>query len=400
MSEPPVVLLAVNDFPPLLGGEATLYHGLARHLPAAGTIVLAPRHAGSRPIDAALQVPVIRRWLPAHGGMISRMARGLIGGLHLAALLWRVRVRYLLCGQLLSLGVPTRLLCAVTGIPYAVFVHGADLADFHARALWGRLARRVVEGAQAVIVNSGFTAALVQRLLPGAARRTVILPIGIDRPAPVDPEAIESLRRRLGLGGGPVLLSVARLVPMKGHDVVIEALPRLLRRHPDLRYLVVGDGPGRQSLRRLAEASGVADRVVFTGAVPASELGAHYALATLFVQLSRDPGPGRGVEGFGISLLEAASHGLACIGGRSGGVPEAMQDGETGLLVTPEDAAGFAAAAERLLDDPDERRRMGAAGRRWAEGHTWERAARCLLDLAAQGGRLSCATTPGERSPS
>ncbi len=381
-----VLLLAVNDFPPVLGGESSLYHGLARHLPPDRTLVLAPRAPGDREVDRALAVRVERRWLPAHRGLLSRVARGLLAGWHLGALLARRRVGYLYCGQLLSLGAPTRLLAGLARVPYAVFVHGADLADYHDGALWGRLARWVVAGADAVIANSRFTAALVESLLPVVARRVVVLPMGIDPAREVAPEAVERLRRAYGIGEGPVLLSVSRLVAMKGHDVTIQALPGLAARFPGLAYLVVGSGPHRDALERLARERGVERRVVFAGAVAPADLPAHYALATLFVQLSRRTGRYDGLEGFGLSFLEAASYGVPSIAGRSGGVPEAVEDGQSGLLVPPEDPAAFAAAAARLLSDRDERERMSAAARRWAAAHSWERSARFLLSLPGING--------------
>jgi phosphatidylinositol alpha-1,6-mannosyltransferase len=376
-----VVLLAVNDFPPLLGGEATLYHGLARHLPPRDTLVLAPRGPGDAAIDARLPVRVVRRFLPGHRGTFSRMARAACAAIHLATLLSRPAVRYVLCGQLLSLGAPVRLLAGLRRVPYAVFVHGADLSDYHARAVWGRMARWVVAGADAVIANSRFTASLVERLLPGAARRIVVLPMGVDPPRAVDAAVTEALRRRYALGAGPILLSVSRLVAMKGHDVVIEALPRIARRFPGVRYLVVGDGPERSRLDGLARDRGVRERVVFAGVVPAEDLPVHYRVATLFVQLSRATHEFDGLEGFGLAFLEAASYGLPSIAGRSGGVPEAVADGESGLLVPPADAGAVAAAAARLLADGAERERMAGGARRWAAAHTWEQAARCVLAL-------------------
>ena len=327
------VLLAVNDFPPILGGESRLYHALARHLPPGDTLVLAPR------------------------------------------------VRYLVCGQLLSLGGPTRLLSGLFGLRYAVFVHGADLKDYSDRFPWSRLARWVIEGADTVLVNSRFTGRLVERLTPGAARRIDVLPMGVD-PAPVlDTVKVEELRRRYRLGDGPVLLSVSRLVPMKGHDIVIAALPDLVARVPGLRYLVVGAGPHRAALQHLAEAVGVGRHVVFAGRVTDEDLPPHYGLATLFVQLSRDPGREDGLEGFGLSFLEAASHGIPCIAGRSGGVPEAVCEGETGWLIPPEDRAAFVGAAARLLSDPDERSRMSIEAIRWAGRHSWQRTADHLQAL-------------------
>ena len=379
MSHP--FLLAVNDFPPHLGGEATLYHALARHLGRDEAVVLAPRAPGDAEIDAALRVEVVRRWLPAHRGAFSRVARGLLEGLHLAALLARRRFDYLVCGQLLSIGAPLSLLARVWRLPYAVFVHGADLADYAQRAPWRSLTRSILSGAHTVVVNSRFTAALVDRMLPGAARRMIVLPMGVE-PAPlIDEAVVAELRARYALTRGPVLLSVSRLVPMKGHDVVIEALPRLAARHPDIVYLIVGQGRHRPALERLSRERGVERHVRFAGVVPRQELAAHYAVATLFVQLSRATGEYDGLEGFGLTFLEAASLGLASVAGRSGGVPEAISEGESGLLVPAEDPDAFARAVDRLLSDPGELRRVSAGARRWAALHTWESTAKCLRSL-------------------
>jgi len=209
----------------------------------------------------------------------------------------------------------------------------------------------------------------------------VVLPMGVDRPEPVTPVAVEGLRRRYGLGNGPVLLTVARLAPVKGHDTVLAALPGLIRRHPGLHYVVVGDGSERRRLERRAREHGVEQRVRFAGAVPDAERAAHFALATLFAMPSRHLDRYDGLEGFGLVFLEAASHGLASIGGASGGVGEAIRHGETGLLVPPDDPAAFAEAADRLLGDEAARLRLGETGRRWAEAHPWSRSADTLRAL-------------------
>jgi len=160
-----------------------------------------------------------------------------------------------------------------------------------------------------------------------------------------------------------------------------------------VRYLVVGCGPDRDRLARHATAHGVADRVVFTGAVPQDELAAHYSLGTVFVQLSRDEGGRSGVEGFGLSFLEAAAYGLPSIGGRSGGAAEALRDGETGFLIAPRDGPAFVDRAARLLGDDDLRARMGRAALRWAAAHRWDAGARCLLSLAPHPAAISSLTS-------
>jgi phosphatidyl-myo-inositol dimannoside synthase len=392
--KPGPALLAAFDFPPIVGGESTLYHGIARHLPPGEIVVWGPRLEGADAVDAALLCPVERARVPAHGGTFRRLARGALAGAHLAHLLLRRRVRYLLCGQVLSLGVPMRLLASAFRLPYAVFVHGADVFDFRDQPIWAGLIRWVLGGADAVIVNSRFTAGLVSRDYPGAARRVVVLPMGVDLPAPPARADVEALRRRYALGSGPVLLTVARLVEAKGHDVVIDALPAIRRRHPGVRYLVVGEGPHRDALAARAAREGVADAVIFAGRVPDHERAAHYRLATLFVLLSRSTGRYDGLEGFGLALLEASSHGLPVIGGRTGGIPEAVRDGGSGLVLSPEDPAGLAEAIATLLADPEQRRRLGEYGRRFAAEHGWSRTAEAVRALWRDPAEEETAATP------
>ena len=178
-------------------------------------------------------------------------------------------------------------------------------------------------------------------------------------------------------------LTVARLDPHKGVDTVLQALPAVLARAPDVRYAVAGDGPDRARVEQLAQRIGVADRVRFLGAVSDGDLPALYNAATLYVGPSRQS-ERIGVEGFGIAFVEASASGLAVVGGDSGGVPDAVRDGETGLLVPPEDPAAVAAAVNRLLGDAEFARRLGAAGRRAVETHyNWDRVLRELRAIEA-----------------
>ena len=189
-----------------------------------------------------------------------------------------------------------------------------------------------------------------------------------------------------GLGSTRWLLTVARLEPHKGIDTVLQALPAILARAPDVRYAVAGAGAAaeRAKLERLAEQLGVAGRVQFLGEVSERDLPALYGLATVYVGASRRA-ERIGVEGFGISLVEASACGLPVVAGNSGGVPDAVRDGETGFLVPPEDPAAFCDAICRLLADAELARRVGAAGRRAVETYyNWDRVVRDLRAVEAE----------------
>ncbi|MGH7672262.1 MAG: glycosyltransferase, partial [Gemmatimonadales bacterium] len=176
---------------------------------------------------------------------------------------------------------------------------------------------------------------------------------------------------------------VARLEWHKGIDTVIKALPAVRAAHPAARYAIAGVGERRPHFERLVAELGLGDAVRFLGAVPDAELPALYNAADLYVGASRRYE--LLVEGFGISLVEASACGLAVVGGRSGGVPDAVREGETGLLVDPDDPLAVAAGINRLLDDPELRRRLGAAGRRAVETYyNWDRVAADLIRIDAE----------------
>ncbi|MGO4760447.1 glycosyltransferase family 4 protein, partial [Streptomyces sp. 2MCAF27] len=148
---------------------------------------------------------------------------------------------------------------------------------------------------------------------------------------------------------------------------LIQAMPRILAEVPDAVLLIVGGGPYAKELQRLAETTGVADSVRFTGAVPWAELPAHYGAGDVFAMPCRTRRGGLDVEGLGIVYLEASATSLPVVAGDSGGAPDAVLEGETGWVVR---GGSVEQAAERivaLLQDPELRRRMGERGRAWVE---------------------------------
>ena len=215
-----------------------------------------------------------------------------------------------------------------------------------------------------------------------AAARMVQLPPGVDEETFHPGSGGAAVRARLGLTDRPVVVCVSRLVPRKGQDTLIEAMPRILASVPDAVLLVVGGGPYEADLRRLAVSTGVARSVVFTGAVPWAELPAHYGAGDVFAMPCRTRRGGLDVEGLGIVYLEASATGLPVVAGDSGGAPDAVLDGETGWVVrggSPEEAADRITA---LLQDPELRRSMGERGRAWVEEKwRWDLLAERLREL-------------------
>src|SRR5947209_7302375 len=185
-----------------------------------------------------------------------------------------------------------------------------------------------------------------------SAPRVAALDLGTD-PVNFNPSKdTGALRRRWGVGDGPLILTVARLVPHKGQDMGIRALATLSRDFPKLRYIMVGEGHDEQRLRALARELGVTDRVGFVGPMRDDELPEAYATSTIYLGASRVDKE-INVEGFGISFLEAGASGIPSVAGDSGGVRSAVRDGETGIVVPPTDLEAIADTIRPLRVTPE-----------------------------------------------
>lgn len=271
-------------------------------------------------------------------------------------------------------------------LPYVIYAHGNEILGMLAAG--GTLREKawraqLLQRASRIVAVSRFTASLVERAGVGPDRITVIYP-GCDLTRfGVRPPDLELRRRVLGARHRDrVILTTGNLVARKGHDLVIQALARLRHEIPDVTYLIVGDGPFSADLHALTDTLGVRDRVVFAGRVSDADLPAMYSLGDVFIMASRERREEHDVEGFGLVYLEAGACGKPVIGGRSGGVPEAVVDGVTGLLVDPADPEDVARALKRLLTDHALAERLGRQGReRVVKEFTWARAADRMNDV-------------------
>jgi phosphatidylinositol alpha-1,6-mannosyltransferase len=245
--------------------------------------------------------------------------------------------------------------------------------------------RRTFAAADAVVSLSGYTAS---RLAPLGIRDSFVNNPGID-PALFRPLDTGACKKKFGWEGRQIVLTAARVVARKGQDVVVQALAALAAEFPECRYVIAGGGAEQEMarLRELAAENKVADRVVFTGYVQEADKVALYNACDVYVMVSRHEQEEKDIEGFGITFLEAGGCGKPVIGGRSGGIPDAIEDGVSGFLVDPSDHAAVANCLKRLLADAALRQRMGSAGRSRVEQlFTWEKyATRMLAHLAQRG---------------
>jgi len=353
-------LLATLEYPPHKGGIATYLQALVRRLPQGSTMVVAPHDPDSRDTDMESDAPIYRR------ALLSRLIhpRWLLAWLQVDRIWRRYRPEMLLVSHLLPMGTVARLMKRFRRVPYTVIVHGMDVASsMHGGGRKRREAIRVLADASAIVANSGFTAELVRAA--GVPKEK----IWIVRPSPgfgpehaPSPERIAAMRTAIGFGKDVFgVLALGRHVRRKGFDDLIHAVSMLAAEGRKISLCVAGDGPDSPRLHALAEKFGARGSIHFPGRIPDDELPTLYAACDVFAMTPRSEGPD--VEGFGIVYLEANVMGKPVIGSRAGGVPEAVADGVSGLLVVPGSARAIADALRKLMDDRDLAARLGAQGR-------------------------------------
>ncbi len=344
-----------------MGGINYLVDQIMRRFPAGEVTIFASTHPGAAQFDATYPHEVIR--LPTTMMLPTPAVRRRVHA--------ELRARKpdaVLFGAIWPLGHMGPEITRKLGIPYAGFSHGLELTAARIPGLLGPIGR------QALFVSAGsaWTRQRVQR----AFDRVGDMPIvgsGIDGHLFGPNVSDRDVRRRHALGDAPVICCVSRLVPRKGQDMLIRALPRVARAVRDVRLLIVGIGHYEGSLRRLARANGVGDRVIFAGGAPYADLPAYFRAGDVFAMPCRARWFGLDVEALGAVFLQASAVGRPIVVGRSGGAPEAVRDGETGLLVDPTSPDAIADALVALLNDPARAAAMGAAGARWMlDEWTWD----------------------------
>lgn len=371
----PRLLVTTTDFPPSRGGIQRLLEELTQRLCDRWRVtVISPRQGASEAYDAGAPVQIIRTraaWDGSRLPVLGEMTR----------LIARRRFDLLLAGHMNTL--PPAVI-AGRGAPSVAILHGSELW-----APWTRMVTRLLgPRLDAAMAVSRFTAS--EGAKAGIPRdRITITPLGAAPPqqALATNETLRALGLMAAGGVAPFFLTVSRLTePHKGHDVFLRALPSVLRRHPDAKYVIAGEGPMSPDLRALSRELGVEDAVLMPGGIDESTKAVLMATCRAFVMPSRESRRPPLFEGFGVVFIEAAMAGRPSLAGASGGVADVVVDGETGVLVDPRSVAEVAHGAQRLLDDPAYADALGASARQRAlRDYTWDaaiaRMERCMEAL-------------------
>lgn len=367
---PARVLVLTPDFPPQRGGIQLLVHRLVSGWDGLEATVVTLHGDGDRDFDSTERVAVRRiagRRAPRPVSIALLNAHGIAHGL-------RSKPDAVLCAH---------IVCSPAAAALRQVLNIPVLQYLYAREIDGRprLARFAVKRADRVVAISGYTRELALRLGAREHSLRVIAP-GVDLPS----------RRLAQRADRPTIVTVSRLRDAyKGHDVLLQALPRVREQVPDVHWAIVGDGPLRRSLEADVARRALGGAVEFVGAVSDQERDRWLDRAWVFTMPSRTPPGSMSGEGFGIVYLEAGAHGLPVLAGNVGGALDAVEHGKTGLLVDPGDPAAVADGLLRLLTDRRLAATLAAGGLERARSSAWRLvAARVqseMLDLAAHGGR-------------
>ena len=357
------ILFVTNDFGPRAGGIESFVMGLIEHSTHSSITVFTSSQGDTREYDAT--------WQADFGVKIIRdRAKILLPTPRISHSLSRVikvlEIDVVAFGAAAPLAFMSAALRRAGAKRVIALTHGHEV--WWAKVFPFSLIMRRIGSTTDVLTYLGeFTRSAISRsLTPRAASAMVKIAPGIDTEhfSPVDSL---QLKTSLGLSGKKIIVSVGRLVHRKGQDKLIESMAAIVQEIPNAHLLLVGEGPYRTHLAKLVQKHHVEDHVTFIGRIQFAQLPSYICVGDIFAMPSRSRFAGLEVEGLGIVYLEASACGLPVIAGASGGAPDAVIDGVTGVVVDGLDCGAIAVAAIQMLNDPIQSRAMGLEGRRWVE---------------------------------
>jgi len=324
------ILIITLEYPPQVGGIATYVHDLAGALSSDKIVVLAPKYLHTEGWDKQQNHKIIRKNLLFPKFIWPRWLKLCCQVWHLVK---KEKIELIMIHHVLPVGYVGIIQKVIRKIPFLLFSHGTDLVAGTETKWKKAMVRKVSAHAEQIIFNSENLKRRYLRVLPEFENKsTVVYPCPNKNYAIApDKEILEKMRNKYGLEGKKVLLSISRLVDGKGFPHLVRILPEVLRRVPNLVWLIVGDGPKKDLIMNGIQRDNLQNIVRYVGEVPFGDLNKYYHLADVFILLTH-PDEGK-EEGLGLVFLEAAAAGIPAIAGRSGGVEEAVIHGQTGLVV-------------------------------------------------------------------
>ena len=338
-------LLFTLEYPPFHGGVANYYKNLVKYWPKSNIFVL--QNNKGQLINSKL--PFLK-WIPSFYQLWKNIRTN--------------RIDHVIVGHILPLGTVTYLISKLLKIEYSVILHGMDFSFATKNKRKKFITRIILSNSQNIICANSYTADLVKKLLGSKYR---------DKISVVNPGICKKLRitnyelrmklfNKHNLIDKVLLLTVGRFVKRKGIDMVLESLPEVLKKIPNLVYVIIGKGDQDQLsiINKKCSILNLKNNVIIITDSDDEERDAWYELADIFIMAARNINGD--FEGFGIVYLEANMHKLPVIAGASGGVRDAVMDGVNGLLVDPNDVSAIGNAIIKLARDENLKKKLGEQG--------------------------------------
>jgi phosphatidylinositol alpha-1,6-mannosyltransferase len=363
------VLFVTNDFGPRAGGIETFIIGLIERRAFASTIVYTSKQANSKEYD--------QMWEKKYGVKVIRDSSRILlptprVARRISALIKAEGISVAAFGAAAPLGLLAHSMKRSGIVRIVALTHGHEV--WWAKVFpFNLLLRRIGTGVDALTYLGEYTRQMISRPLTQSAKSAMIkIAPGIDTDH-FSPRNSANLRQSLQLSHKKVIVCVARLVHRKGQDKLINAMPSILESISNAHLLIVGQGPYQSKLVKRVKKLGLEESVTFVGRINYEKLPEYICVGDLFAMPSRSRFGGLEVEGLGIAYLEASACGLPVIAGSSGGAPDAVVDGKSGVVVNGTDITAIAKTVIKFLRDPEGSRQMGQFGRNWVvEKWRWE----------------------------
>ncbi|MFA5134670.1 MAG: glycosyltransferase family 4 protein [Patescibacteria group bacterium] len=376
-------LLVTLYFPPLRGGVSKFLWNVCSQLPPDKIVVLTEPSK----FEPLADWKIYRRRVLSESVFV--WPRWIFLFRKLKAIIEREGIQMIHVGQILPIGTVALILKKRYKIPYLVYVYGQDLVIMRRSFRKMYLIKKILSNASAVITNSSHTQARAITLGSDPRRTITVFPSPeglVD--TYVDQQYLDYIVHKHNFYGKKIILTVGNLVQRKGHDIVLKILPSIIKKIPNLLYVIVGDGPYRTILEELIKKNHLNEYVKIFDRVSDEELPYFYRCSSVFVMPSRalknSSGEVIDVEGFGMVYLEANLFGKPVIGGKTGGVSDAIKDGQTGLLINPEDPHELSEAILKILSDKEYAHKLGRQGKEHAQNtYVWEREVKKLNKVLA-----------------
>lgn len=358
-------LLVTLQFPPDFGGVQTYLYEIARRVQSKQFTVLAPISMSDvepKDVNIIRKAFITRffwpRWIPLLISMIVQVKRS--------------KTELILAAQILPVGTVAFIINKLFKIPYAVFTHGMDVTIPLAHSRKRKLARRILQNAEAVFSVSSYTREKVLSLGVNPDKVFILKPC-IDLKSIIQPNSdqIARVKKQYNLTGSPIFLTVARLVKRKGHVLVLKALSTLVEEFQSLQYIIVGDGTEAESIDKSIHSLKLTNHVVRTSEIDNSVLHALYELCDVFIFTPTHEDNETDVEGFGIVYHEAMAHRKPVVASRTGGVPDAIGQ-SSGIIVRQGSVEEITRAIRALSLDPIQRKKYADNGYKHVSLRIWD----------------------------